>query len=93
MKYWRKLAQGADDVGVNAMSLSDITGIPRPTVVRKIKKLIKDNFLYINEKKLITLNITGQRLKKQTKLQDQNMKSLSNMLHRIFNQIKVINTN
>ena len=93
MKYWRKLAQGADDVGVNAMSLSDITGIPRPTVVRKIKKLIKDDFLYINEKKLITLNITGQRLKKQTKLQDQNMKSLSNMLHRIFNQIKVINTN
>ena len=92
MKYWTKLAQGADDVGVNAMSLSDITGIPRPTVVRKIKKLIKDDFLYINEKKLITLNITGQRLKKQTKLQDQNMKSLSNMLHRIFNQIKVINS-
>jgi len=39
------------------------------------------------------LNITGQRLKKQFKMQDQNMKSLSNMLHRIFNQIKVINTN
>jgi DNA-binding Lrp family transcriptional regulator len=93
MKYWRKLAQGADDVGVNAMSLSDITGIPRPTVVRKIKKLIKDDFLYINEKKLISLNITGQRLKKQKKLQEQNMKSLSNMLHRIFNQIKIINTN
>ncbi|MDA9599567.1 MarR family transcriptional regulator [Candidatus Pelagibacter sp.] len=93
MKYWRKLAQGADDVGVNTMSLSDITGIPRPTVVRKIKKLIKDDFLYMNEKKLITLNITGQRLKKQNKMQNQNMKSLSNMLHRIFNQIKVINTN
>ena len=93
MEYWRRLAQGADDVGVNAMSLSDITGIPRPTVVRKIKKLIKDDFLYINEKKLITLNITGQRLKKQNKMQNQNMKNLSNMLHRIFNQIKVINTN
>ena len=93
MEYWSKLAQGADEVGVNAMSLSEITGIPRPTVVRKIKKLIKDDFLYINEKKLITLNITDERLKKQNKLQDQNMKSLSNMLHRIFNQIKVINTN
>jgi len=93
MKYWAKLAQGADDVGVNAMSLSDITGIPRPTVVRKIKRLIKDDFLYINEKKLISLNITGQRLKKQKKLQEQNMKSLSNMLYRIFNQIKIINTN
>jgi DNA-binding Lrp family transcriptional regulator len=93
MKYWRKLAQGADDVGVNAMSLSDITGIPRPTVVRKIKKLVEADFLHINEKKLITLNITGQRLKKQIKMQDQNMKSLSNMLHRIFNQIKITNTN
>ena len=45
------------------------------------------------KKKLITLDITDERLKKQNKLQDQNMKSLSNMLHRIFNQIKVINTN
>ena len=80
-------------MGVNTMSLSDITGIPRPTVVRKVKFLIKNHYLHINEKKLIILNITGQRLKKQFKMQDQNMKSLSNMLHRIFNQIKVINTN
>ena len=75
------------------MSLSDITGIPRPTVVRKIKKLIKDDFLHINEKKLITLNITGQRLEKQIQMQDQNMKNLSNFLYRIFNQIKITNTN
>ena len=93
MKYWTKLAQGADDVGVNAMSLSDITGIPRPTVVRKIKKLVEADFLHINEKKLITLNITGQRLKKQIRMQDQNMKNLSNFLYRIFNQIKITNTN
>ena len=32
IKNWAKLSQGADDVGVNAMSLSEITGIPRPTV-------------------------------------------------------------
>ena len=88
-KNWNKISQGADDVGVNAMSLSDITGIPRPTVVRKIKRLIESGFLHINEKKLITLNITDERLKKQDKLQDQNMKSLSNMLHRIFNQIRL----
>ena len=91
-KNWTKLAQGADDVGVNAMSLSDITGIPRPTVVRKIKRLVETDFLHINEKKLITLNIKGSRLKKQIKMQNQNMKSLSSMLHRIFNQIKVINS-
>ncbi|MDA9629588.1 MarR family transcriptional regulator [Candidatus Pelagibacter sp.] len=93
MKYWRKLAQGADDVGVNAMSLSDITGIPRPTVVRKIKKLIENGFLHIDEKKLITMNITGSAFNVAQKIQDKNMIGLSSMLHRIFNQIKVINTN
>ena len=89
---WAKIAQGADDVGVNVNSLSDITGIPRPTVTRKIKRLIEDGFLHINKKKLIIMNMTSSRFKKQIKMQDQNMKSLSNMLHRIFNQIKVINS-
>ena len=93
MNHWTKLAQGADDVGVNAMSLSDITGIPRPTVVRKVKRLIEIDFLQINEKKLITLNIKGSSYNMAWKIQNQNMKNLSNMLHRIFNQIKIINTN
>ena len=91
-KKYFKLSQGSDDVGVNAMSLSDITGIPRPTVVRKLKYLIKNNFLHINEKKLITLNITGAALKKTNELQDLNMKNLSNFLYRVFNQIKIINS-
>ena len=91
-KKYFKLSQGSDDIGVNAMSLSDITGIPRPTVVRKLKYLIKNNFLHINEKKLITLNITGVTLKKTNELQDLNMKSLSNFLYRVFNQIKIINS-
>ena len=91
-KKYFKLSQGSDDIGVNAMSLSDITGIPRPTVVRKLRYLIKNNFLHINEKKLITLNITGVTLKKTNELQDLNMKSLSNFLFRLFNQIKVINS-
>ncbi|WP_435117454.1 MarR family transcriptional regulator [Candidatus Pelagibacter bacterium nBUS_49] len=92
-KSWTMIAQGADDVGVNAMSLSDITSIPRPTVVRKTKKLIEEGFLHINEKKLITLNIKGLALKKFTTLQNKNMKNLSNFLYRIFNQIKITNTN
>ena len=38
------------------MSIADITGIPRPTVVRKLKYLIDKKFLHINEKKLISYN-------------------------------------
>ena len=86
---WTKIAQGADDVGVNPNSLSDITGIPRPTVTRKIKRLIEDGFLHMNEKKLIIMNMTNSRFKKQIKMQDQNTKSLSDMLLRIFNQIRI----
>ena len=92
MKHWSKLVQGVDKVGVNAMSLSDITGIPRPTVVRKVKRLIEANFLTINEKKLITMNIKGSSFNMAQKIQNQNIKNLSNMMHRVFNQIKVINS-
>ena len=37
--------------GVNAMSISDITGIPRATVIRKLNKLLKLKFLKIDNKK------------------------------------------
>ena len=37
--------------GINAMSISDITGIPRATVIRKLKKLVKKKNLSIDNKK------------------------------------------
>jgi len=37
--------------GINAMSISDITNIPRATVIRKLKKLVKRKILTINDKK------------------------------------------
>ena len=91
-KNFHKIAQGSDDIGVNAMSLSDITGIPRPTVVRKLKYLINSNFLNRNEKKLLSVNIKGKTMRDTDKIQEMNMKDLSNFLHRIFNQIKIINS-
>ena len=91
-KKFHKLAQGADDVGVNSMSLSDITGIPRPTVVRKLQYLTKNKFLEKNEKKLLLLNIKGKTMRETTKIQEMNMKDLSNFLYRVFNQIKIINS-
>ena len=90
-KKYQVSIQGSDNIGVNAMSLAEITGIPRATVIRKLKILIKGNILQINKKKLITINMTGQSLKMARKLQDQNILSLSNFVSRVFNQIKVIN--
>ena len=92
MKSWQEKVQGTDERGVNAMSLSDITGIPRPTVVRKLKYLVKNNYLVINEKKLVSINMKGPALKKGQELQDKNMLSLSNYIYIVFNQIKIINS-
>ena len=89
--YFKEI-MGSDLRGVNAMSLSDITGIPRPTVVRKLKWLIDKKFLSINDKKLISLNARESAFKKSKTLQKQNFLTLSNFIYRVFNQIKVINS-
>ena len=93
IKKYQKSIMSADDIGLNAMSISEITKIPRPTVVRKVRYLIDNDYLSINEKKLITVNIRGKAFKISTDLQNKNMISLSNFIFRLFNQIKVINSN
>ena len=93
LKSYGELIMGSDEIGVNAMSISEITGIPRPTVVRKLKYLIKNKILSINEKKMISLNIIENSAKRTVKLRNKNMLSLSNFIFRVFNQIKIINSN
>ncbi|MBL6799461.1 MAG: MarR family transcriptional regulator [Candidatus Pelagibacter bacterium] len=83
--------QGSDERGVNTMSLAEITGIPRSTVIRKLKVLIKKDYLQIDEKNLITINMRGKSFKTIKRLQDKNMLSLSNFISRTFNQLN--NTN
>ncbi|MDA9065344.1 MarR family transcriptional regulator [Candidatus Pelagibacter sp.] len=90
-KKYQISIQGSDERGVNAMSLAEITGIPRSTVIRKLKILIKKDLLQINEKNLITINMKGEGFKTAQKLQDKNMLSLSNFISRAFNQLKIIN--
>ena len=92
LKTYQKKVMGSDERGMNAMSLSDITGIPRPTVVRKLKFLIKNNYITINEKKLLFINIQGTNLKRSSELQDANIKTLSNFIFKVFNQIKIIDS-
>ena len=94
-KKYLKEIQKPDHIGINAFSIAEITGIPRATVVRKLEFLIKNKFLNISEKKLYTFGMTMQskQFKVISKLQDRNMNALSKFLYRVFNQIKVINSN
>ena len=69
--------------GLNAMSISDITGIPRATVIRKLKKLVKNNSLKIDEKKHYRL--TGNLVNKLMASQNEILIRLSNFSTKIFN--------
>ena len=53
--------QGTDS-GVSAMSISDMTNIPRATVIRKCKYLMKYNYLTLNEKKQYVLTKSNKQM-------------------------------
>ena len=92
MRSYHKDLMGSDTRGVNAMSISEITGIPRPTVVRKLKYLIDKKYLHINEKKLITFNAKDSAFITTKGMVNKNMLSLSNFIYKVFNQIRIINS-
>ncbi|MDA7713783.1 DeoR family transcriptional regulator [Candidatus Pelagibacter sp.] len=80
-KYF--FADNKDEVGVNAMSISDITGIPRATVIRKLNKLLRLKFLKINEKKHYFS--TGDHVKELLEVQKITFNNLSKFTARIYN--------
>ncbi len=92
MRSYHKELMGSDSRGVNAMSISDITGIPRPTVVRKLKYLIDKKYLHINKKKLITFNAKDSAFITTKGMVNKNMISLSYFIYKVFNHIRIINS-
>ena len=70
--------------GVNTMSISEITHIPRPTVVRKLNYLLKNKYISVNKKKQFVINMKDQSLSDTIKIQQQNISSLSDLVCKIF---------
>ena len=44
------LLKNLNNTGISAMSISDMTEIPRATIIRKCKHLIKEDLIKINDK-------------------------------------------
>ena len=80
-KYF--FADQKDAEGINAMSISEITGIPRATVIRKLKKLIRENFLKIDIKK--HYSSTGVYQKEIMNVQKKTLNNLSKLTARVYN--------
>ena len=70
--------------GINAMSISDLTGIPRPTVIRKLKYLLKNKDIMKDDKNLYYL-LNGKLLTQFNKQRLINIKHLSAIISRINN--------
>ena len=81
---WEKDMVNVEEGGVNTMSISEITHIPRPTVVRKLNYLLKNKYISINKKKQFTINMKDQALSDTIKIQEQNISSLSDLVCKIF---------
>jgi len=71
------------ETGVNAMSISDITGIPRATVIRKLNKLLKEKFLKVDNKK--HYSSTGHHAQKLLEVQKITLDHLSKFTARVYN--------
>ena len=80
-KYF--FADKKDDVGVNAMSISDITGIPRATVIRKLNKLLKEKFLKVDNKK--HYSSSGHHAQKLLDVQKVTLDNLSKFASSVYN--------
>ena len=72
--------------GMNAMSISDLTGIPRPTVIRKLKILLKQNDIYKDNNNLYYIT-KGKLITELNKLRLTNIRELSSIISKINNII------
>lgn len=89
IESWREKISYADKIGLNSMSISDITGIPRPTVVRKVNSLIKKGYVKVDQKKLISINIEKKVFSKTQKIQEQTIKEISELIYKILNKTTI----
>ncbi len=83
---WRSEIEQMNTQGINKMSLSDITGIPRPTVSRKIKKLLNKNLVTIDDYKLIHPKTTLYK-KELYKIHNHSINSFSKFTVTVCNRL------
>ena len=72
--------------GMNAMTISDLTGIPRPTVIRKLKILLKQKDIYKDNNNLYYIT-KGKLINELNRLRLNNIRELSSVISRINNII------
>ena len=81
------IEEKGSSTGVSAMSLSDMTDIPRATVIRKCKYLIDHGYLKINEKKQYVM--TGYNIDKILPYQRKIFRNKAKFLRKTLNLLTI----
>ena len=75
------------NAGISAMSISDMTKIPRATIIRKCKYLIKNDLLKMNDKKQYVLTTTN--FKKILPYQTEAFKYKAKFIRKVLNLLVI----
>jgi len=84
---YRNSVEKIETDGINTMSISEITGIPRPTVTRKLKLLFSKEFLTMDKNKLIHVGTGSSRSKEAREIQDNILNNFSELCAIMCNQV------
>ena len=91
-KYFKMLTFLEESLGLNAMTISDLTGIPRPTVLRKLNKLIKTKWISKDKKGLYKMMPNEKNYKDLNATRLKNINKLSYMVSKLYNTARIIKT-
>ena len=75
------------NIGISAMSISDMTKIPRATIIRKCKYLIKEDLIKLNEKKQYVL--TSMNFRKILPYQTEIFKYKAKFIRKVLNLLVI----
>ena len=75
------------DSGISAMSISDMTSIPRATIIRKCKYLIKEDLIRMNKKKQYVL--TKLNHEKIVPYQKESFKQKAKFIRKVLNLLVI----
>ena len=88
-EWWNDIIHMGDKKGMSAMTISDLTGIPRPTVIRKLKVLMNEKNVIKDKNNLYSFK-DGPLMKKFNEIRMQNVEKLSSTIAS-FNNIVIDN--
>ena len=86
--YLSELLSLTETLGLNAMTISDLTGIPRPTVIRKLNFLVKSKYIDKNKNGLYVVSNSAS-VKEIDKYRIENVNKISEMSCKLFNAARI----